>query len=403
MWNHSICAGLLSIVLSLTPAVQPTLATPAAGWATASTVEGSDAWVNDELLVAGASLFPGDRIRTGESSRIAISLPGAVLLLAPQSEIRLQHAAVDLLSGRLQLNANFSSDFRIGGDFFQVLLPKGKATIEVEESDGRARVISLAGDAEIRPTGDPSIYRIAPGQGAQLDSHGPQTDGTPAGEVTRMIPQVQLSRGAQQFSAVERTPIFWGDEIQSGATGRARLELGDGSILSLGSNTSLHVIQHDPASQQTQLDLLYGNLRSKVVKLTRPGSKFEIQTPIASAGIVGTDFHLTATQDMTILYVFEGVVRLTSRLDGHSVVATAGQRVIMRRDRRDEGPEAFTPAEGEQMQQLTDIADEAGRAAAAPVLVSKTPITIAIVSVVALTGIIVGVTLPRALETDPAP
>ena len=217
-----------------------------------------------------------------------------------------------------------------------------------------------------------------------------------------MIPQVQLSRGTQQFSALEQTPIFWDDELQSGATGRARLQLGDGSILNLGSNSSLHVIQHDAAAQQTQLDLLYGNMRSKVVKLSRPGSKFEIRTTIASAGLVGTDLQLTATQDMTTLHVFEGVVRLTSRLDGHSVIVTAGQWVIMRRGLPDEGPKPFTPVEAAKIEKLTDISD-VGIEAAAPVLASKVPITIAIVSAIALTGIVVGVTLHSAPETGTAP
>ena len=57
MWNRSICAGLLSILISLSPVVQPAFAVPNAGWATAATVDGSDVWVNQQLLVAALRYF----------------------------------------------------------------------------------------------------------------------------------------------------------------------------------------------------------------------------------------------------------------------------------------------------------------------------------------------------------
>ena len=131
-----------------------------------------------------------------------------------------------------------------------------------------------------------------------------------------------------------RDQVQWNDQLQTNNTGRLRVNLRDGSILSLGSNSQLHVVQHDAAAQQTTLELLFGRLRSQVVKLTQPNSKFEVRTPTSVAGVIGTDFLLIATADRTTLIVFSGVVQITP-LNGagggpnqsQSVNVNSGQQV----------------------------------------------------------------------------
>ena len=53
-----------------------------------------------------------------------------------------------------------------------------------------------------------------------------------------------------------------------------RIALDDGSLLSIGTDSQLRVVQHNAKTQQTQLELGFGRLRSQVVKLTRLGSEF---------------------------------------------------------------------------------------------------------------------------------
>lgn len=108
-----------------------------------------------------------------------------------------------------------------------------------------------------------------------------------------------------------RDQVQWNDLLETNASGRLRVNLRDGSLLSLGSNSQLRVVQHNPVAQQTTLELLFGRLRSQVVKLTQPGSKFEVRTPTSVAGVIGTDFLLIATADRTTLVVFSGVVQMT--------------------------------------------------------------------------------------------
>ncbi len=108
-----------------------------------------------------------------------------------------------------------------------------------------------------------------------------------------------------------REDVFWNDQLQTNAAGRMRVNLRDGSILSLGSNSQMHVVQHDAAAQQTTLEMLFGRLRSQVVKLTQPNSKFEVRTPTAVAGVIGTDFVLVVTADKTTVIVYSGIVSVT--------------------------------------------------------------------------------------------
>jgi hypothetical protein len=108
-----------------------------------------------------------------------------------------------------------------------------------------------------------------------------------------------------------RENVLWNDLLQTNAAGRMRVNLRDGSILSLGSNSQMHVVQHDAAAQQTTLEMLFGRLRSQVVKLTQPNSKFEVRTPTAVAGVIGTDFVLIVTPDKTTVIVYSGIVQVT--------------------------------------------------------------------------------------------
>ena len=118
----------------------------------------------------------------------------------------------------------------------------------------------------------------------------PAQVGQKAGEVSRAIPDVAIARGSQQLPAPVKALVDWGDVVHTGAGGRARVALDDGSVLNVGSSSSLTVTQHNAAAQQTQIELEYGRMRSQVVKQSKPNAKFEIHTPVGVAGVVGTDF-----------------------------------------------------------------------------------------------------------------
>lgn len=147
---------------------------------------------------------------------------------------------------------------------------------------------------------------------------------SPAGEIAALKPAA--TRNAQP--ATLRQEVDWNDVLATGPSGRLRAALADGSQLSLGSSSHLTVTAHDPRSQQTQLQLLYGRLRSRVVPLTQPGSKFEVKTSAAAIGVIGTDFYVAAGAQLTTVICYRGTVTVTGTgRDRRTVTVHEGQVV----------------------------------------------------------------------------
>jgi hypothetical protein len=128
-----------------------------------------------------------------------------------------------------------------------------------------------------------------------------------AGQINALIPAA--TRNAQAAKA--KDALQWNDLLKTEQAGRMRASLTDGSILSLGSNSELRVVQHDATSQQTSLEVGYGKLRSRVVKVTQPNGKFEVKTPNAVIGVIGTDFFVGYEPNKTTVICYTGVVTVT--------------------------------------------------------------------------------------------
>lgn len=159
----------------------------------------------------------------------------------------------------------------------------------------------------------------------------PQGGNQKAGAVDRVIPAVSIARGTKSINASAKTEVDWADVVNTQASARARIALDDGSVLNVGSDSSVKVTKHDGAAQQTQLDLAYGKLRSQAQKITKTDGKFEVRTPAGVAGVVGTDFFVSHDQagGQTNIVVFEGQVKFCN-LAGVCVMVKAGQMSSLR-------------------------------------------------------------------------
>ncbi|MBI4461424.1 MAG: choice-of-anchor D domain-containing protein, partial [Acidobacteria bacterium] len=139
-----------------------------------------------------------------------------------------------------------------------------------------------------------------------------QNPGSAAGTITALIPKDYIQRGRSSFEAQKGADVLWLDTVRTEQGGRVRVTLTDGSILNVGSSSQLKIIKQDAASEQSQLELIYGKVRADVVKRTRPDGEFKIRTGQAVAGVIGTGEYLNATPTETTVLAINGAVAVTS-------------------------------------------------------------------------------------------
>jgi ferric-dicitrate binding protein FerR (iron transport regulator) len=157
----------------------------------------------------------------------------------------------------------------------------------------------------------------------------PQAAGQRAGEVSRIIPAVNIARSGKTIPAAAKTVVNWQDLVNTQVNARARIALDDGSVLNVGSDSSIKVVKHDAGAQQTELELTYGKLRTQAQKIAKPDGKFEVRTPAGVAGVVGTDFFVEYANNAMNVIVFEGLVKVCN-LAGVCVLVKAGQMTSVR-------------------------------------------------------------------------
>ncbi len=144
-----------------------------------------------------------------------------------------------------------------------------------------------------------------------------------AGEVNKVIPAVNIERSGKTLPADAKAVVDWDDVVKTQSSARARVALDDGSVLNVGSDSSVHVVKHDKGAQQTDLEVGFGKMRSQAQKISKPGGKFEVHTPAGVAGVVGTDFYVSYENNIMTVIVFEGTVK-TCNLAGACVTVGAG-------------------------------------------------------------------------------
>lgn len=402
------CKSWLAAWLLLMATLAPgSVAAANAPRASATSVSGPDARLNDRPLEAGSTLYPGDVMRLGAGSSAAFEFGGNLILAAPQTDLVLEPSGIRLRAGRIQVRAKNPEGFEISGALFRTRFSTSgetPASAEIRVGASEARIAAVAGLAEVTPSGGSAEYKVHPGEVAVLNPAGAQSSAGPsAGQVSRLLPEVEIVRASGQQRAAVASPVYWNDVISSGSAGRARVTLNDGSMINLGSNSSLRITQHDAAAQQTALELAIGRMRARVVKLTTPGGKFEVRTSVGVAGLVGTDFYLYATPDYTDLIVFEDAVKFTT-LSGQSIVATAGMYLRIMKDGTFIGPRPATQQEIQDAIASTDV-PEPRAPTFSPVATAAPPAGPILVKVLAGAAVvtITGIEIHRALESPTSP
>jgi len=287
-----------------------------------------------------------DELLLDENSGITLrSLPdgvsaeldrGRLLVTSAHQGLREVRLAGEAVSIRAAPGASRSYQVSRLSDATYVLARKGSVSIfdagyatQTAVAEGRVGVIRPEAEVLTPPQRPPAVPAPAPpparpaAQPPAAQQPAPSAAGQRAGQISVAIPKDYIVRGTQETEGNRGDPIFWNDLLRTEPRGRVRALLEDGSILNIGSESRLQVLQHDSKSQQTNLEMRYGRLRAQVVALTRPNARFEIRTNTAICGVLGTDFYVEATEKTTRVIVFKGVVRVTPLAAG-AVAGLAG-------------------------------------------------------------------------------
>jgi hypothetical protein len=134
-----------------------------------------------------------------------------------------------------------------------------------------------------------------------------------AGKITTLIPTGSVLRAKTTLEAKKDMSVLWLDTVKTDKGGRARIRLGDGSVLNVGSQASMMVTKHDPGKQQTDIELIYGKVRADVTKINTSDGHFDVHTKVAVCGVVGTQEYVeTSDIATTVIALGGGQVKVAS-------------------------------------------------------------------------------------------
>lgn len=137
--------------------------------------------------------------------------------------------------------------------------------------------------------------------------------------------------------------------VETGQASAARMTLDPDGVLSMGQNTRLTVdratIDRATGRSESTLSLLLGRIELALGSLFR--GEVTVETPTASLGIKGTVLRvLVDASGRTLVAVLEGVVEVTSKATGVTVIVRAGSFTLVEPGASPLPPAPFDPAEG---------------------------------------------------------
>ncbi len=175
--------------------------------------------------------------------------------------------------------------------------------------------------------------------------------------------------GAGQVRRIPLAPgmeLRGGDEVKTGAGSRVYLKLAEGSLVKLGENASLRILEIAPDRGglfRAALNVLEGAFRFTTDALARERRRdVSIRVATVTAGIRGTDlWGKSDREDRQIVCLIEGKIEVGA--EGEAPVTMDQERQFYRREKGQTAPIGFVePAQLVQWAQQTEIADGQGAA-----------------------------------------
>jgi hypothetical protein len=189
-----------------------------------------------------------------------------------------------------------------------------------------------------------------------------------------VIEGVQMPAWAERTVAggIRRIPLApgmelrGGDEVKTGAGSRVYLKLAEGSLVKLGENASLRILELAPDRGglfRAALNVLEGAFRFTTDALAKERRRdVTIRVATVTAGIRGTDlWGKSERDDKQVVCLIEG--RIEVGAEGEKPVLMDQERQFYRREKGQTAPIGFVePAQLVQWAQQTEIADGQGAA-----------------------------------------
>ena len=117
-------------------------------------------------------------------------------------------------------------------------------------------------------------------------------------------------------------PVQIGDTLDVPAGGNLKLQMADGSVISVAPDSTMTVASYsiDGSGRDVRLSLTRGALRAQVTSSTGP-STFEVSTSVGTASVdsASADWFIKAQPDSGQVGVLAGTIDLSSAVTGESV------------------------------------------------------------------------------------
>ncbi|MFD2115520.1 FecR domain-containing protein [Paenibacillus yanchengensis] len=149
-------------------------------------------------------------------------------------------------------------------------------------------------------------------------------DKAKVGKVTTFSGTVQMKRGGgeKEFSVFKNMSFTQGDSFTTGKKSELQLLIDSNKQVTAASNTKFVVSELltsiKDADGKTTLSLINGKVKVKINKKLDGDSRFQVKTPTAIMGVMGTEFYVYYDQFGTWVGVMEGTVQV-DLLDGSNM------------------------------------------------------------------------------------
>lgn len=306
--------------------------------------------VNQVTGIPGTAVFEGNVIATGVKSSAVVDLrSGARVSLGERSEVAAPYGmlpvGLELREGTVDLEAGAGQVGQVSTRLSTAVVLRSTdgfpALCRIASLGSEVSVFNEKGQVEIHGAGAPII--VPAGKRVVLGAGGPQGGLATAGKVVTVLPSGSVERqGAAAIPLHVLEPVYWQDLVRTEGNGRVKIELTGGTVLSVGARSQMRIVKHDTASDQTEIELTAGSVRGQVVKLTKPGSSFQIKTQTAVIGVVGTDVIVISGPNGTQVICLDGTVTVTSAT-GASVTLQPGQSTTVPAGGAPSAPVAVSP------------------------------------------------------------